>query len=350
MSQKTEKATPWALKKAREKGDVSKSHELTICMAMLTFLCVFAALGHESFLQIKQLLIHLFTLINHLVFRIDEVSQLQRILLSKLTLLWLPIALAGMLSIILSTLAQTGLVWSTKPLTPDFNRLNITKGFKRLFSTNVLFNAGKNSIKLCLVSLLIYISLKHELAYIVLFMKTNPAYFSSLLIHLISKIALQLLALLLTLALIDKLYTRWKYEKDHRMSKQELKDEYRQHEGDPKIKLKMKQLQHQLRQKTASLAHIKTADVVITNPTHLAIVLKYERGVMPAPKVVCKAQGELVHQVKSLATRHNIPIIENKPLARLLFATSELNQWIEREHFPLVAAIFRDLYHQKAMA
>ena len=132
------------------------------------------------------------------------------------------------------------------------------------------------------------------------------------------------------------------------MSKQELKDEYRQREGDPKIKSKIKQLQHQLRQKTASLEQIKTADVVITNPTHLAIVLKYDRGLMPAPKVVCKVQGELVKQVKLLAARHQVPIIENKPLARVLFATSDVNQWVHREHFPMVASIFRDIYRQKA--
>ena len=109
----------------------------------------------------------------------------------------------------------------------------------------------------------------------------------------------------------------------------------------------MKQLQHQLRQKTASLEHVKTADVVITNPTHLAVVLKYDRGLMPAPKVVCKAQGELVKQVKLLAARHHVPIIENKPLARLLFATSDLNQWVNREHFPMVASIFRDIYRKR---
>ena len=147
--------------------------------------------------------------------------------------------------------------------------------------------------------------------------------------------------------MIDKLYTRWKFAKDNRMSKQELKDEYRQREGDPKIKAKIKQLQQQLRQKTASLEQIKTADVIITNPTHLAIALKYDRGLMPAPKVVCKAQGELVKHVRLLAARHQIPLIENKPFARALFATTDLNQWIGREHFPIAAMIFRDIFRQR---
>ena len=179
--------------------------------------------------------------------------------------------------------------------------------------------------------------------------QTNPANLPSLMVPLLSKIMLQLLVLLFALAILDALYTRWKFGKDNRMSKQDLKEEYRQREGDPKIKSKIKQLQYQLRQKTASLEKVKTADVVITNPTHFAVVLKYDRGLMPAPKVVCKAQGELVKQVKRLAKRHHVPIIENKPLARLLFAASDLNQWVNREHFPMVAAVFRDIYRKKAM-
>ena len=106
-------------------------------------------------------------------------------------------------------------------------------------------------------------------------------------------------------------------------------------------------MQQKLRQKTASLERVKTADVVITNPTHLAIVLAYDSNLMPAPKVVCKAQGDLVKHVKRLAVRHNIPIIENKPFARALFDSVELNQWIQREHFPIAAAILRDVYRLK---
>ena len=164
---------------------------------------------------------------------------------------------------------------------------------------------------------------------------------------LIGKLLLQLLLLLFAMAIIDKLYTRWKFSKDNRMSKHEIKEEYRHREGDPKIKSKIRQLQQKLRQKTASLERVKTADVVITNPTHLAIVLAYDSNLMPAPKVVCKAQGDLVKHVKRLAVRHNIPIIENKPFARALFDSVELNQWIQREHFPIAAAILRDVYRLK---
>ena len=349
MSEKTEKATPWKLQKAKELGQVSKSMELNTCVFMLVLFGVATALAPTTLFQIKQLITHLFYLTAHMPFSVDTMTQLQHVLLLKLTDLWLPFALAGVLSIILSTLAQTGFVWSAKPLTPDFKRLDWVKGLKRLFSLKLLFDTGKNSLKLTLVFILLYFSVKHDLPRFSGFIKTNPANLPSLMVPLLSKIMLQLLVLLFALAILDALYTRWKFGKDNRMSKQDLKEEYRQREGDPKIKSKIKQLQYQLRQKTASLEKVKTADVVITNPTHFAVVLKYDRGLMPAPKVVCKAQGELVKQVKRLAKRHHVPIIENKPLARLLFAASDLNQWVNREHFPMVAAVFRDIYRKKAM-
>ena len=349
MSEKNEKATTYKLKKAKEQGKVSKSAELTTCIFLLITTTVASALWPSVQAQTKQLVMHLVYLITRMTFSIDTIIQLHHFVLLKITLLWLPFALAGTLAIILPTIAQTGFVWSGKPVAPDFKRLNIANGVKRLFSLTILFDACKNSLKLGLFFLLVSFIIRRELPTILTFVKTTPFNVTSLLLILLLKIVLQLSILLLAFALIDKRYTLWKFAKDQRMSKQELKEEYRQREGDPKIKAKIRQLQYQQRQKTTSLSQIKTADVIITNPTHLAIALKYERGLMPAPKVVCKAQGELVNQVKLLAARHGIPIVENKPLARMLFATSDLNQWVDRAHFPMVAMIFRDIYQQKAM-
>lgn len=347
MSEKTEKASAYKLQKAREQGQVNKSTELVTCIFLLVLLGLGTALWPSFLLQLKSLLKHLLYLNARISFSVDTISQLQQFILAKIIFLWLPFALAAMLVIALATLVQTGFVWSTKALSPDFKRLDLSKGFKRLFSSKMLFEAGKNSLKLSLVFVLFGLSLRHESNTFLNFIKTDPANFPPLLIALFAKLLLQLLLLLFALAMIDKLYTRWKFAKDNRMSKQELKDEYRQREGDPKIKSRIKQLQQKIRQKTASLDQVKTADVVITNPTHLAIALKYDRGLMPAPKVVCKVQGDLVKHVKLLAARHQIPIIENKTFARALFSTTELNQWINREHFPVAALIFREIFRQR---
>ena len=292
MSDKTEKATPHKLKKAKQQGQVSKSTELNTCVFILVLLATSTALWASFMVQIEELSKELLSLTSHLLISVESIGQLQRIILSKMIHLFLPFSVAGVLAIVLSTLAQTGFVWSGVPLTPDFKRLSIAKGFTRLFSSKMLFEAGKNSLKLGLVFSLLCLTIRHECPTLLTFIVTSPHNAPVLLVKLVSKLLLQLMALLLALAMIDKLYTRWKFSKDNRMSKQEVKDEYRQREGDPKIKSKIKQLQQQQRQKTASLEHVKTADVVITNPTHLAIALKYDRGLMPAPKVVCKVQGD----------------------------------------------------------
>ncbi len=349
MSEKNEKASAYKLKKAKEQGSVSKSAELTTCVFLLISVAVASALWPSVQVQTKQLLLHVFYLITRMSFSIDTIIQIQQFLLLKIMLLWLPFTLAGILAIILSTMAQTGFVWSGKPITPDFRRLNIANGLKRLFSPTIVFEACKNSLKLGLAFLLIAVIIQHDLPTILAFVKAPPSRVTPLFLTLLLKLLLQLFILLFAFAFIDKRYTLWKFGKDQRMSKQEVKDEYRQREGDPKIKAKIRQLQYQQRQKTTSLSHIKTADVVITNPTHLAIALKYDRGLMPAPKVVCKVQGELVKHVKLLALQHRIPIVENKPLARMLFESSHLNQWVDRSYYPMVAMIFRDIYQQKVM-
>lgn len=349
MTEKTEKATAYKLQKAKEQGQVSKSTELNTCVFLLVLLGVITALWPSLLIQLKTLLKQLLYMNHKMTFGVDQISHLHQFLLSKIIAFWMPFALTGILSTILITLAQTGFVWSTKPLAPDFKRLDISKGFKRLFSSKMLFEAGKNTLKLSLVFILFGLSLRHESNTFLGFIKTEPANYPSLLMALFSKLLLQLILILFALAMIDKLYTRWKFAKDNRMSKQEIKDEHKQREGDPKIKSRIRQLQQKMRQKTASLNQVQTADVVITNPTHLAIALKYDRGLMPAPKVVCKAQGELAKHVKLIAARHQIPIIENKTFARALFATTDLNQWITREHFPIAATIFREIFRQRAI-
>ncbi|KTC87779.1 EscU/YscU/HrcU family type III secretion system export apparatus switch protein [Legionella drozanskii] len=350
MSEKTEKATAYKLQKAKKEGQVSKSIELNTTVHLIGLLLVTNALWPAELHQIKALLTQLLAFATQLPFQWDQLSKLYQFLLSNLVSLWLPFALTSFLCLSLASIAQTGFVWSTKPLIPNLRRLNLIQGVKRLFSSKTLFDTVKSCLKLCLSFSLILFTLPREINSLLLLLTQSPQSHPNLIMHLILKLVLQLLLLLLALAMLDKLYTNWKFKKDNRMTKQEVKDEYRQREGDPKIKLKIKQLQQQLRQKTASLNQIKTADVVITNPTHLAIALKYDRGSMPAPKVVFKARGEFANQAKTLAQRHKIPIIQNKAFAQALFASVELNHCLSSEHFPVAALIFREIYRQRGLA
>lgn len=347
MSEKTEKATSYKLLKARKQGQVSKSPEINTCMLFLIFLALSASLWSSTLVELKELLTHLILMVSRITISTHFAQQINQLVLSKLTILWLPLALASTLIIVVSNIVQTGFVWSLKPLVPDFKRLDAVKGFKRLFSKKSLFDAGKNLLKILLISILLGMSLRRELNSLLGLMRTAPAEGLLLFMGVCFKILLQLTSLLTALGFIDLLYSRWQFAKNQRMSKQELKDEFKQREGDPIVKSKIRQLQQQLRSKTASLAEVQYADVVITNPTHLAIALKYDKGIMPAPKVVCKAQGLLAQEVKLLAQKYQIPMIEHKLFARTLFASIELNQWIKKEHFPVAAMIFRDLYQNK---
>ncbi len=350
MSSKTEKATPYKLQKAKEKGQVSKSIELNTSIFLIVMVIVGMALWPTLLQQLKSLMTHVLYLAPGFALAVDNVVKVEHFLLSKLLNLWLPFALAVVLVLIFSTIAQTGFVWSMHPLRPDFKRINPVEGLKRFFSSKLLFDAAKNSLKLILVFSVFILNLYHEIPALLKLIVIKPMEHPAFIMSLLIKMLLHVLLLLFGLSILDKLYSRWKFNKDNRMSKQEVNDEYRQRDGDPKIKAKIRFLQQQLRQKTQSLEQVKSADVIVTNPTHLAIALKYERSSMPAPKVICKAQGDLAMQVRSLAKRHNIPIIENKPFARALFTTVELNRWINQEHYPTAAAIFREIFRQRELA
>jgi flagellar biosynthetic protein FlhB/flagellar biosynthetic protein FliR/FlhB len=346
MSEKTEQATAYKLKKAKEKGQVSKSVELTTYLSLLVTLGLLTVLWPQQLATAKSLLSHLFYLAAHMHFTVHHVNYLNQLIWSQALNLWLPVAGTLLLTVILTTLMQTGLTWAPAALKPDFNRLNIVKGFKKLASLASFFDAFKALIKLTCSFIFLYFVFKNQLHTLIQNTLNQQDLNIPMLAHFILKTSLQLVLLLLLFALIDKKFTLWKFSKDQRMSKQDLKEEHKQKEGDPKVKNKIRQLQTQLRQKTAALKQVPTADVIVTNPTHIAIALKYERNLMPAPKVIFKAQDKMVSQVKELAKKHNIPIIEHKILARLLYHSTELNQYIHKDLFPLTAQLFRELYQR----
>lgn len=348
MSEKTEKATPYKLRKNQEQGKVSKSLDINTSVSLFVIVAIAIALWPSVIVELKTWMTRLLLLSPHFMFSVNSIMSLQDKLLSQLISLWSPLALATIITIVICTVAQTGFVFSFTPIKPDMKRLNPIAGFKRLFSIKMLFDTGKNVLKFTLACLLLSLNLKYQLPFYLHLMALSPTHALPFFLSILASLLLQLIMLLFLIAVIDKGYTRWKFAKDNRMSKQEIKDEYRQREGDPKIKLKIKQLHQLQRLKASSFEHIKTADVVITNPTHIAVVLKYDRGRMPAPKVVYKVRGEAVQQVKQLAVRYHIPIIEHKILARMLFSASEINQSIKREHFPMVAQIYKTIYQQKA--
>lgn len=346
MSEKTEKATAHKLKKAKEKGQVNKSNEVIIYVSLLSTLSIISVLWPKQISVLKSTMIQLFHFAGHFNYTSHNVTYLNHIISTELMSLWFPIAGIALITIILCTLVQTGFTWSTAALIPDFKRINPVSGFKKLYSISRLFEAAKCIFKLLFCFIFFWLILKNKLPSLEQIVLTQPTTHNAVLIKFLLNTSLQILLCLLLFAFIDKKFTHWNFHKEQKMSKQELKEEYRQKEGDPKIKNKIRQLQYQLRKKTAALKQVKNADVLITNPTHLAIALQYKRDTMPAPKVIYKAQDKMVAPVKEVAQKYGIPIIEHKMLARMLHYSTELNHYINKELFPLTAEVFRDLYRQ----
>lgn len=344
MSEKTEKATPYKLQKAKEKGQVAKSNELNTVITFLIFLGVFLALWQTSIQSLLELFRKILVMSATPFDSLDQFHSMFWSLHQVFIVQWLPFALTIILTIVLSSIAQSGFVWSAKPLHLDFTRLNPLKGFKKIYSVRMIFDFGKNVFKLITVLCTAAISFYYALPQYVNLTEHTPPESFSLIVNLIIRCLFQILLVLLVIAILDAFFTRWKYLKDNRMSKQEVKDEYRNREGDPKIKQKIKQLQRQLLMNISSLGQVKKADVVITNPTHIAIALQYKRGQMPAPKLLCKARGDLAWKVRRIAQQHQIPVIEHKVLARQLMKEVSLNQTIKPTHFRLAAEVFRVLY------
>lgn len=350
MSEKNQKATPYKLQKAKEKGQVSKSLELTSGLSFLVILGILTALWPKTAEEIKLLMVHLLQNAPNLYWDLHAINSLAQFILLKLISLWLPLVLCIVLAIILATIAQTGLVWTTTPLTPDFKRLNPALGFKKIFSLKTCFESFKSIAKLGLAFGLFFLLIKHKLPSFLQLGLTSPWQSFNFFMQSLLNALFQLVLVLFSVAILDKGFSLWHYQKDQRMTKQELKDEYKQREGDPKIKAKIRQLQQQLRQKTASLSQVKNADVIITNPTHLAIALQYEKALMPAPKVICKARDEMALEVKKIAQNHNIPIVENKAFARSMFQSISLNHYIGQEHYRIASDILREIFAKRVTA
>lgn len=325
MSQmeKSEKATQYKLDKAREQGQVAKSVELNAAISLLTCIIVLSALWKTDLITLKHLMSNLLINSGNFHFTLTSLNALFKLLLMSICLQALPLGFSIILNIILTTIVQTGFVWSTKPLTPDMNRLNFIQGLKRFFSVKLLFDGAKTSFKLISFIAVLTLSFKAKSGQFLMLMHQAPQTYPALLMSLLFQVMIELFLTLSVIALVDILFCRWKYAKDQRMSKQELKDEYKQREGDPKVKAKLKQLQREMRARAASLKQVQHADVLITNPTHIAIALQFKRGAMPAPKVICKAKQQvkwhcwpkkqrIVMVLKSLKT-NPLPAVSIKP-------------------------------------
>ncbi|MCL2046272.1 MAG: flagellar biosynthesis protein FlhB [Oscillospiraceae bacterium] len=348
--EKTEKATPKKRRDAREKGQVRQSTEVnTAFCCVIMFGLLF--LIWPWFVERNMALITEMLSYNSIIITQDGFSQSDvmliypRILLNALYTLF-PILAAAMIAGTAINVLQVGFMFTTKPLGMKFDRINPISGFKRMFSVKTLVDLLKSLLKVIVLG---YIAYKQYMIMLDEFpnMVGRDVYLSF--IHIMRSaflMALKMCIAMVFIATADFIYQWWKYEKDLRMTKQEVRDEYKLTEGDPKIRSKIRQKQRQMSM-MRMMSRVPEADVVITNPTHYAIALKYDENISGAPMVIAKGQDYVAKKIREKAQEFNIEIVENPPLAQALYAMCEINDEIPADFYQAVADILVFVYKQK---
>lgn len=343
FAEKTEKATPQKKKEARKKGQVAKSTDLSNAIVLL---CSFSFLSFYGE-QMAERFLHMYRLgfSDWLVLDVTEqsVSLLFFTLLKDSVMIAGPIILSAWLGAFVSGLAQVGFLYSTEAIKMDLKKINPVEGAKRLFSARTLVELIKSMLKLVVIVTVTAIFLWQQKTVLLKMPQMEPLRMVSFLGSLTVKLGMVISAVYLVIAVGDLFYQRFDHAKNLRMSKQDIKDEHKKSEGDPLIKHKIKEKQRQI-SSARMMQEIPNAEVVVTNPTHFAVAIAYEAGKTQVPVVVAKGADYLALKMREVAKEHNVVIMENKPLARTLYASVEIGQEIPEELFKAVAEVLAYVY------
>ncbi|MGI6152254.1 MAG: flagellar biosynthesis protein FlhB [Christensenellaceae bacterium] len=346
--ERTEEATPKKRKDARERGQVLKSNELVMVGSMLI---MFAALRGLMPMIAENLFSFAGEYLSgtHMTMEQMEIGSFlpiaNNMAVGLLTIL-LPILAVALVAAVLINVIQTGFLFSTKAMEPKMSRLNPVEGFKRIFSMRGVFELLKSLLKVAVIGLVVYQEITNNLEVFPTLMNVGVHAAVLQIADMIVNAAFKVLAFLAIIAAVDYMFQRRKYEKDLMMSKYEVKMEMKQQEGDPQIKGKIKQKQREMAM-MRMMSSVPDADVVITNPTEYAVALRYDEAVADAPRVVAKGKNLIAAKIKEIAQEHNVEIMEDKPLARSLYAYCEIGDFIPVELYQAVAEILAQVYRRK---
>jgi flagellar biosynthesis protein FlhB len=347
--EKTEEATPKKLNKARKEGQVAKSSELnTAVMLLALFLVLKIYVGNigDQFIEALQKSFESITLIVKDDMSMNMIISLLRYAMKSILLITLPIFLIGVVAGFLVNRVQIKWKVTTKPLKPSLSKLNPLKGFKKMFSKEKIVQLLFAILKIILIGVLVYNTLKDQWA--LLFNLYDFTLYQAIGVigSIVISLGLKISFMFLIIGFADLFYQKRKFKKDMKMSKQEVKDEWKNAEGDPQIKGKIKSKMLEASRRRMMNA-IPNADVVITNPTHFAVALQYDRESSSAPIVVAKGADYMAQKIKDIARENKVEIVENKPLARMLYFNVEIDQEIPQELYQMVAEILAYVYRIK---
>ena len=344
--ERTEQATSKRREEAREKGQVARSQEVVSVGILVASLIFFYFGGSTLLLKTMEVM--------KAGFREAARTDLTQDTLTLIIINYIvqgfgilfPLLLAVFLAGILGNVLQVGFMFSTEALQPKIDKISPAMGFKRLFSLRSIVELFKGILKICIIGGVAYLVIRNEFDHLIPLADQSVWGMLSYMGGVCFKILLSTTIVLVFLAALDYAYQRWEFEKSIRMTKQEIKDEFKNTEGDPMIKARIKRIQREMARKRM-MAEVPKATVVVTNPTHLAIAIKYEPASMDAPIVVAKGADVIAEKIREIAKENDVPIVENKPLAQVLYKIVKLNQAVPENLYKAVAEVLAFVYEQK---
>lgn len=337
-SQKTEEPSQKKLDESREKGQVAKSQEVSHWFMLLAFAAVIGIFGASLTKGLGSQLVRFLESPHAIRINAETLESLTgELLLGVGELLILP-AIVAIAAAITSSFLQIGWLVSTESLNPKLEKISLQKGMKRLFSAKSIAEFIKGIAKLTIVAVIIVMLMSPRREMIPQITSMEVSQLLLLLQEMAVQILIGVLAVMAVIAGGDFMFQRFQHTKQLMMSMQELKDEFKQTEGDPIVKGRLRQLRAE-RGRQRMMSAVPEADVVVTNPTHFAVALKYDAETMEAPVLIAKGADEIAFRIREVAKKHDVPVLENPPLARALYGGVELDQQIPAEHYTAVAEV-----------
>ncbi|MGH8446669.1 MAG: EscU/YscU/HrcU family type III secretion system export apparatus switch protein [Solimonas sp.] len=340
---RTEEATPFKLEEARRRGQVFKSVEINSLAILGLALLAATAFGLWTIYGVLQLSRDIFREAGTLSLSVSSVTKMFHWISNQGLFILSPLLVLAVIGAVLANFLQTGPVFSFFPLKPDFTRLNPAQGFKRVFSMRSLYEGLKSILKFALLAGVVYAVVRHFLPELFSLMQRSMSAYPGELQHIATFSLLAMLIGFTVLAFGDNAYSRWEFRKKMRMSRRELRDEVRRREGDPQIKSRRRQLLSAMRKNAKSTARVGDADLLITNPTHVAVALQYDRGSMPAPRLISKGAGDLALKMRRMAYHHGVTVVESPVLARRLYREVEIDGFIPPDTYQQVAGLIKPI-------
>lgn len=348
-TEKTEQPTPKKLSEARKEGQVARSKELTTSaelVALFITLKIFVGYMANKFIETFRSSYQNMDLMLEGEFTTVMAEGILRDSIIRILFICFPIYLIAVIVSFVVVLVQVRWQPSGKPLSPKFSKLNPISGFKKIFSKDKVFDLAIETVKIILIGYIAYDTLRKEWNTLIILYDISLFQAIALIGDIVIDLGLKISIIFFFVGLGDYIYQKFKFRKDMRMTKQEVKDEFKQTEGDPQVKRKIRSKMMEVSQRRM-MQRLPEADVVITNPTHLAAAIKYDRDTSAAPILIAKGADYLAIKIKEVAKENQIEIVENKPLARMLYYNVEVGDEIPSELYQMTAEVLAYVYKLK---